>query len=268
MPSLPASMSHYSPQSVLGEGDLSFVYHATNTRNGQEVALKVLREDTPVLDPERHFELEATILKQLKHTNIPCLYEHIPGSKPGLAIQMIDGKDGEMLIAELPEAGFLAVRSVVHWGIQLADALAYLHAHQPPFAFRDLKPAHMMVDSLNQAWLIDFNLSQELPADSLTFHGEALGTEGFAPPELYAGIASPLVDIYALGATLHYLLTRINPRHERRFCYAPPRSVNPEIPRSLAQVIMKMLAYEPEDRFQRMTDVLDELTAVRSEINR
>ncbi|MBZ0289264.1 MAG: serine/threonine protein kinase, partial [Anaerolineae bacterium] len=55
--------------------------------------------------------------------------------------------------------------------------------------------------------------------------------------------------IYGLGATLHYLATRINPRHERRFTYAPPRSINPLLPKALADVIMMALAYEPDDRF-------------------
>ena len=76
-----------------------------------------------------------------------------------------------------------------------------------------------------------------------------MGTEGFSPPEQHQGTVTPLVDIYALGATLHNLLTRINPRHERLFTYAPVRAANPQVSKGLAAVIARALAYEPEDRF-------------------
>lgn len=86
-----------------------------------------------------------------------------------------------------------------------------------------------------------------------------MGTEGFAAPEQYSGTVSPLVDVYSLGATLHYLLTRIDPRHERHFAYAPLRSTNPVIPKSAAAVVMKALAYEPEERYACMENMRDAL---------
>jgi serine/threonine-protein kinase len=75
-----------------------------------------------------------------------------------------------------------------------------------------------------------------------------------AAPEQYKGMVSPLVDVYTLGATLHYLATRIDPRKERPFTFTPPRTINPQIPKSLAAVIMKALTYEPEDRWQSAED--------------
>src|SRR6185369_11690290 len=133
-------------------------------------------------------------------------------------------RDSERLLAELPDGDFLIATRVVHWGVQIADALSYLHDHQPPITFRDLKPAHIIIDGEQRAWLVDFNLAKILPDDKFIAHTDAIGTEGFAPPEQYQGAASPLVDVYALGATLHNLLTRIDPRLERGFTFAPPRS--------------------------------------------
>src|SRR5262249_43379162 len=157
----------------------------------------------------------------------------------------IDGKDGETLLAELPEGEFLNVYCVLRCGIQLADALAYLHNHTPPIAFRDLKQAHIMVNSEDRIWLSDYNLAKILPAIRFRGDADAVGTQGFGAPEQYNGSISPLVDIYALGATLHYLLTRVNPRHTPRFIYAPPHSINPAIPKPVAQTVMTALAYNP-----------------------
>jgi eukaryotic-like serine/threonine-protein kinase len=259
---LPARLNHYAIQSLLGEGHIAFVYRAVNTLNGQEVALKVLRADSPVENARQYFDNEAAVCAGLHHHHIPALYESISSEPPCLAFQRIDGKDGETLLAELPKGAFLPVKDVVQWGIQIADALAYLHQGHPAIIFRDLKASHIMVDTANQAWLVDFNLAVVLPEQQSSIIAEAIGTEGFNPPEQYQGRASPLVDVYALGATLHYLLTRIDPREERRFTYAPPRSVNSAIPRPLAQVIMKALAYEAEDRYASMEAMRDALQSL------
>jgi serine/threonine protein kinase len=256
---LPQTIHCYTIQSILGEGHIAVVYWAVNTSNGQEVALKVLRADSPVPEARQYFDNEREILAQLNHPHIPAFYGVVDGEMPGMAIQLIDGKDGETLLGELSEGNFLNTRSVIQSGVQIADVLAYLHNHHPPMVFRDLKTSHVMVDAQNKAWLVDFNLAKIMPESSYLDDADRVGTEGFAAPEQYRGLVSPLVDIYALGATLHHLLTGINPRHERRFTYAPPRSINPAIPQAAAQVLMKALAYEPEDRYDRMEDMQDEL---------
>jgi serine/threonine protein kinase len=251
----PEVIHHYTIQSILGEGDIAVVYRAVNTLDGAEVALKVLHADSPVPEARQYFDNEREILAQLSHPHIPAFYGAVDGEMPGIALQLVDGKDGETLLSELPEGSFLKPRSVVVWGVQIADALAYLHNHHPPVVFRDLKPSHVMVDAQNKAWLVDFNLARIMPESSYLDDADLVGTEGFAAPEQYRGIVSPLVDIYALGATLHHLLTGINPRQEQRFTYAPPRSINPAIPQAAAQMVMKALAYEPEDRYDRMEDM-------------
>jgi serine/threonine protein kinase len=255
---VPQAFQHYHIQSLLGEGDVAQVYRAVNTLNRQEVALKVLRADSPVENARGYFENERAILAQLNHPNIPVFYEYVEGEPSALAIAIIEGKDGEALLAELADGEFLDVERVVKWGVQIAGALAYLHDRA--IAFRDLKPSHIMVDAEDRAWLVDFNLAKILPESKRLTDADLVGTEGFSAPEQYKGVVSPLVDIYALGATLHYMLTKINPRHERLFTYAPPRSANPAVPRSVAEVVMQALAYEPEDRFQSMEEMQAALT--------
>lgn len=239
----------YQIGEIIGEGDIARVYQTHGTQNGQRVALKVLRDDSPVTNAQAYFINEIMILSQLEHPNIPQFFD-APGANPVyIAMEYVDGRDGETLLAELPEGEFLPAADLIAWGAQICDALSYLHNHQPPIAFRDLKAAHIMIDRQKKAWLVDFNLAKMLPPEKFLAGADLAGTEGFAAPEQYVGVVSPAVDIYALGATLHYLATRIDPRRERRFTYAPPRAINPVLPKAFADVIMRALAYEPEDRF-------------------
>ncbi len=242
-------IEHYDVHEVIGEGHIGRVYRAVDRRNGQVVALKVLLDESPVDDARAYFENETAILPGLYHPHIPTCYDHSTGETAYLALEWIDGKDSETLLAELPEGTFLPPEQVAHWGVDICNALGYLHNHTPPIAFRDLKPSHIMVDREGSAWLVDFNLAKILPSEKILHDADLVGTEGYSAPEQYQGVVSPSVDMYALGATLHNLLTGIDPRHERLFTYAPPRSVNPHISKPLADVLMHALAYEPQDRF-------------------
>lgn len=245
----------------IGEGHIATIYRAKDTRNDQMVALKILRPDSPVLEAQTHFENEILVLAMLDHPRIPRLFEHGDSPQPYMAMTLIEGKDGETLLAELPQGSFLPVDWLIRWGIQICGALAHLHTHQPPIAFCDLKAAHLMIDSGGDAWLVDFNLAQILPLEGVITQNEPMGTEGFAAPEHHHGSVSPLVDVYGLGATLHYLSTRIDPRQERLFTYAPPRAINPALSKAFAGVIMKALAYEPDDRFESIDAMKTALAA-------
>src|SRR5215471_20858957 len=98
---VPSTIQHYRIRALLGQGDIAVVYQALNTLTGQEVALKVLRADSPVQQARWYFDNERTILAQLQHVHIPAFYEYVDAQSPGIALQLIAGKDGEMLLAEL-----------------------------------------------------------------------------------------------------------------------------------------------------------------------
>jgi eukaryotic-like serine/threonine-protein kinase len=242
-------IGHYNVHEVIGEGHIGIVYRATDKRDGRTVALKVLLADSPVSDARTYFQNEVDVLSRLEHPHIPACLSFSDIEPAYLTLQWIDGVDSATLLEQLPVTEFISSENIVSWGAQICDALAYLHNHTPPIAFRDLKPTHIMIDQANHAWLVDFNLAKILPPEKTILNADLIGTEGFSAPEQYKGVVSPLVDLYALGASLHHLATRINPRSERRFTYAPPRSVNSQIPKRLAAVLMCALAYEPEDRF-------------------
>jgi outer membrane protein assembly factor BamB len=196
----------------------------------------------------RNFEREADLLATLSHPAIPRIYDYFTQDDSSfLVMEFIEGRDLEAILRERDE--FLEEEQVINWAIELCDVLAYLHNHQPqPVIFRDMKPSNVMVDQHGHIRLIDFGIARVFQPGQ---KGTMIGTEGYSPPEQYRGEASPQGDLYALGATLHHLLTRRDPRAEPPFSFSerPIREINPSVSADIEAVIYGALAYEPRDRY-------------------
>ena len=100
------------------------------------------------------------------------------------------------------------------WAMQLCDALSYLHSQNPPIIYRDMKPANVMLKPEGNIKIIDFGIAREYKEQNLA-DTTVLGTKGYAPPEQYSGQTDPRSDIFALGMTMHHLLTGMDPRSGR-----------------------------------------------------
>jgi len=151
---------------------------------------------------------------------------------------------------------------VVDYAIQVCDVLSYLHNRQPtPVVFRDMKPANIMLCDDGHIVLVDFGIAKQFQPVG---RGTMIGTEGYAPPEQYKGIADPRVDIYALGATMHHLLTDMDPRLEPPFSFHQRQisTVNPRVSPELVAVVERSLSYEPHLRFRSATLVQKALEGV------
>ncbi len=197
----------------------------------------------------QNFEREANILATLNHPSIPRIYDYFTESNRSyLVLEFINGKDLEAIIAET--SGFLSEELVMAWAIELCDVLSFLHNHKPdPIIFRDMKPSNVMINLSQHVILVDFGIAKPFLSGQ---KGTMIGTEGYSPPEQYRGEATPLADIYALGATMHHALTRRDPRLEPPFSFVerPARKINPAISAELEAVIDTALQYNPADRFQ------------------
>ncbi len=244
----------YEILKVLGLGGMGAVYQARDLRFTGVVRLCALKEMTSTTpDPQvrrlaiQNFEREANILASLNHPSIPKVYDYFSeGIRSYLVLDYIQGIDLETLLDNAEQ--MLPPDQVVDWAIQICDVLSYLHGQDPPIVFRDMKPSNVIMRPPDDIVLIDFGIARVFEAGQ---RGTMIGTEGYCPPEQYRGIASPHGDIYALGATLHHLLTRRDPRREPPFTFheEPPRLLNPAVPEQLDAVVMKALEYDPEDRF-------------------
>lgn len=196
----------------------------------------------------RNFEREANILATLNHPSIPRIYDYFSqDDRSYLIIEYVEGKDLEAILVESTD--FLQEATVVNWAIELCDVISYLHNNKPePIIFRDIKPSNIMINTHGHVLLIDFGIAKTFQTGQ---KGTMIGTEGYSPPEQYKGEATQRADIYALGATLHHLLTRRDPRLEPPFSFDERRirSINPAISSELEEVIYTALRYNPEERY-------------------
>jgi outer membrane protein assembly factor BamB/tRNA A-37 threonylcarbamoyl transferase component Bud32 len=236
-------------------GGMGTIYQARDkrfTKVARLCAVKEMINSAP--DPHlrelsiSNFEREANILATLNHPAIPKIFDCFSeGNRSYLVLEFVEGQNLESLLQRT--ASFLPAEQVISWAIQTCDVLSYIHDHKPnPIIFRDLKPSNIMLNNQDRIVLIDFGIAKVFQIGQ---KGTMIGTEGYSPPEQYKGIADPRGDIYALGATMHHLLTKRDPRLEPPFTFheSPLRSLNPEVSERLEAVVMKALQYEIEDRY-------------------
>jgi outer membrane protein assembly factor BamB/tRNA A-37 threonylcarbamoyl transferase component Bud32 len=209
----------------------------------------------------QNFEREANMLATLNHPAIPRIYDYFTQDDHSyLVLEFIHGKDLETVISDAN--GFLPEDQVISWGIQLCDVLSYLHAHKPdPVVFRDMKPSNVMINHNGDVVLVDFGIARTFQSGQ---KGTMIGTEGYSPPEQYRGEATPLADIYSLGAALHHAITRRDPRLEPPFSFAerPIRRINSNVSTEFEAVINTALQYAPSDRFPNADAMKDALINV------
>ena len=262
--------TRYEIIKVLGIGGMGAVYLTKDLRfTGvtRMCAVKEMISTTP--DPkirqltQESFAREANLLVKLKHVGIPQIYDFFTESvRSYLVMEYVEGGDLEDVLEET--TGMLQEKTVLDWAIQVCDVLIYLHNQNPPIVFRDLKPANIMLrrDS-KKICLIDFGIAKAFEVGQ---KGTMIGTEGYSPPEQYRGVAEPRGDIYALGATMHHLLTKRDPRLEPPFTFheEPVRLLNPAVSEEGNAVIMKALEYEPDKRFSSVRELKEALQAALS----
>lgn len=241
----------------LGSGGMSIVYLAMDDRMNRQYAVKIVRKemniDTDIV--RNSLVSEASLLKQLYHPSIPNIHEIREESEYIYII--MDYIEGSSLESVIHECGPQSVENVLSWAQQLAEVLSYLH--KQGIIFRDMKPANVMLQPNGQLKLLDFGIAQQISRRISTdpYDTVALGTLGFAAPEIYVGQYDVRSDIYALGMTLHYLLTGITPGRGE---YFPAKHWRPEIPDALDAIINKCVQVNPEHRYQTCQDLLYDLS--------
>jgi eukaryotic-like serine/threonine-protein kinase len=233
----PLQGGRYQIIGQLGEGGMGAVYLAKDMELfGRLCVVKQMRpffaSQSERRKAEDDFKHEAEVLAHLNqpgHPHIPEVYGYfVEGGDQFLVMKYIEGESLERRIDRLKKP--LSEAEVVRCAAKVADALIYLHSRTPrPVIHRDIKPANIVVDPEDRVWLVDFGLARASTSSGarvMVAGGKtvAAGTPGYTPLEQWQMQANPKSDIYALGATMHHLLTAQDPRD--RFTSFPELSLD------------------------------------------
>ncbi len=248
----------YQIEGMLGEGGMGCVYLATHLRLKKRFAVKSLlqlsqdpREQSQYLE---QFEAEAQILASLSHPSLAQVSDFFEmNGVHYLVMEYIDGKTLTKVVELAPRP--ISQRRVLQWADELLNVLEYLHDQKPPVIVRDLKPDNVMLSREGGLKLIDFGIAKHLkPGKQTREIVRGMGTAEYAPLEQYGqGSTDQRSDLYALGATLYFLLTDEPPppawkRASEGTPVPDPRAINPTVTESVWRGIQRLMGLNREDR--------------------
>ncbi|MBA3438292.1 MAG: protein kinase [Pyrinomonadaceae bacterium] len=275
---------NYRIDKKLGAGGQGTVYKATDTKLGRTVVIKVLTPEVTAKEVNlRRFEREARLASSLDHPNICTIYGlHEVEGLHFIVMQYVEGRN----VRELVDGRPLELQSALSIGIQVADALAA--AHERGIIHRDIKAGNVMVLSSGLAKVLDFGLAKLLGQGEgahdqsgmhLTEIGVPYGTATYAAPEQARGLRTDhRADIFSTGVLLYEMLTGTWPFRgttivDVRYAvlHETPQPVNQarpagDVPPRLQQILDRALAKEPDQRYQKIKDLRDDLKTVLREI--
>jgi len=258
-------MGRYQVLRPLGAGGMGTLFLARDLRfEHRLVALKENLNRSPAAQAQ--FRLEAEVLATLRHAHLPAVTDHFvtPDGRQFLVMDYVEGEDLEALVRS---RGPQPERQVLAWGLQVLDALEYLHGQKPPIIHRDVKPANIRITPEGKAVLVDFGIAKYMVTGHYTATAAArVGSPGYAPLEQYTGMGSTdrRTDLYSLGATLYFALTGRTPP-EAPFlasghALTPPRQLNPAISLRTEKAILRAMEQRPEARPQSAAEMRAMLT--------
>jgi serine/threonine protein kinase len=264
--------SRYEIVRRIGGGGMGAVYLARDRNLGdQPRAVKEMIQSN--IDESQHekaindFKRESMLLASLEHASIPTIYDYFydeDAARFYLVMKYISGGDFLARLRNAP-GGRIDEKTVTDWACQVADVLEYLHRRNPPIIYRDLKPANLMIDgNSGRVMLIDFGIARWVTTQETGV--TAVGTMGYAPPELFSGKVEPRSDIYSLGATMFHLLTGTDPQDNPLLIFdfnknPRPRQIAPSLSNEMEAILMRTVGYKPEDRFRSAAELRDTLSA-------
>jgi serine/threonine protein kinase len=266
----------YKIRELIGQGGTGSIYLADDTRlQGRLCAIKEVEHNralpTQIIQQAREqFFREASVLARLDHPNLPKVSDFFSdGPRDYLVMDYVPGKDlRERMLEARRNKTFLSENEVLHWAVQLADALNYLHQQAPPIIHRDIKPSNLKITPSGVIKLVDFGLVKILAPNEVTITIiQGQGTALYTPLEQYGGDDAHTdirADIFSFAATLYHLLTNEPPAEARkRFLdtrsLTLPRDINPHLSSRVEKAILWAMSLHPNDRPQNVIEFREAL---------
>ncbi len=261
----------YQIQTHLGTGGMGEVYQVLDLEQDQACALKILNTMMDQKAAHRRFHREFQVLNRFQHPRLVRTYTWgFAEERPYFTMEYLPGKTLEKIIADHARLGHFRASHFFALVQQIAEGLAYIHAQGA--VHRDLKPSNIMVLETEEGietTILDMGLAKlrHLHSASITQTGAAIGTAEYMSPEQGKGLwVDHRSDLYSLGIILYEMLTGTPPfsgqnpisvimKHIREI---PPSmgEINIAVPDEIQQIVLKLLAKEPVDRFQSAEEVL------------
>ena len=260
--------NRYEILEKIGVGGMATVYKAKCHVLNRFVAVKVLKEEF-ITDFEfiRRFKSEAQTAASLTHPNIVSIYDvGNEGDVYYIVMELIQGKTLKEIIVE---DGKLSWKWSVNIAIQIASALET--AHKNNLIHRDIKPHNIIITEDGMAKVTDFGIAKAVSNSTITAFGTTIGSvHYFSPEHARGGVTDAKSDIYSLGIVMYEMLTgRVPFDADTPVSVAlmqvqeepiEPRKLNPQIPISVNNIILKAMQKDPADRYQSATEMLIDLS--------
>lgn len=242
----------YMVTGVMRDDGGSTLYAGRSTAcGGEPIMIKEVVPDGFVTAENRanaqsRFLREVQVLQELKHPALPMVLDAF--SEQGRHYLVMNYCPGETLETMLARRGRgFAEADVVGWALEILSALGLMHRHDPPVIYRNLKPGNIVIDPSGLLRLLDFGLAR-FYTQGKRLDTAPIGPIGYAPPEQTTGTTDARSDLYALGVTVHHLLTN---QHPMRYPPGtlPPATCHTGVSSDVAAIIARAVEVDPSRRW-------------------
>lgn len=242
----------------LAFGGFAAIYLAEDSINGtvvlKESVVPASQSEEIRQKASELFAREALLLRGLDHPGIARVFDYfVEDDRSYIVMEHIDGLNLRQVVAQ---QGRQPDQLVIGWAMAVAEILAYLHDQSPPVVHRDVTPDNLVLTNLGRIKLIDFGASNQYLGNAT---GTLIGKHAYMPPEQIKGKAEPASDIYALGATMHFLLTGSEPEP---LSASRPRTVDTSVCQDLDRLVSRATSLKIEDRILTAGEFQNELSRI------